>query len=175
MPYNGRGSNKVKHLSPKAKLALKALAMGAATTNKEAGEIAGLHPAYVGVLKNTPVGTAFMEGAEQKLDEKLIETHSLMELLGREALQRMGGLMRFSNDENIILRASADLMDRAPSTQKIHKAQVESFSVDAETGKQIAAAMVEAARERANYGQAAAGSFVKIADVPAPSKDQDAA
>jgi hypothetical protein len=175
VPYNGKQHSKVKHLTPKAKLALKALAMGAATTNTQAGAIADLHPAYVGVLKSTQVGAQYMAGLEGKIDEKLMDEMKLMQLLGREALLKMGGLMRFSNDENIILRASADLLDRNPVTQKVHKAQVESFSVSSEDAREIAAAMVEAARERQRYAEAASGNFVKIADIPAPGADEDVA
>ncbi len=178
MPYKGVGSNKhlkLKHLSPAAKLALKALAIGAATSNKQAAAMADLHPAYVGMLKNSPIGAEYMSQAEGKIDEKLMATSELMELFGREALNKMAGLMRFSNDENIILRASADLLDRNPVTQKIHKAQVESFSVSSEDAKSIAAAMVEAARERQRYVEAASGSFVKIADIPAPLGGEDVA
>lgn len=165
MPYTGKPNKLlVKHLSPAAKVALKALVLGAAKTNKEAGAISGLHPVYVGMLKNSPIGSGFMAAHEGKVDDKLIETSALMELLGREALQKMAGLMRFSNDENIILRSAQDLMDRAPTTSKVQKHQVESFTLSSEDAREIAKAMVESAQRRAEFREAAEGSFVRIKD-----------
>jgi hypothetical protein len=155
---------RIKRLSPAAKLALKSLVLGVAKNNKEAAVVSGLHPAYVGILKNTDVGKEFMSQGESKMDEKLLETSQLMDLLGREALMKMGGLMRFSGDENIILRASADLMDRAPATQKVQKHRVESFTISSSDAKEIARAMVESARERERFDSAARGDFVKIED-----------
>ena len=105
-----------------------------------------------------------MSAHEDKVDEKLLETSALMQLLGREALQKMGGLMRFSQDEGIILRAAQDLMDRAPDTTKIHKAQIESFTISGKDAAEIAKAMVESAKERGRFADAAEGDFVRIKD-----------
>jgi hypothetical protein len=154
---------KVKHLSPAMKVALKALILGAAKTNIEAGKISGLHPAYIGQMKNTPLGKGFMQAHEDKVDEKLVDTSAVMELLGREAMFKMAGLMRFSADENIILRSAADLMDRAPTTQKVQKHQVESFTIGPAEARDLAAAMVESARERAKFIGVQQGDYVKIA------------
>lgn len=165
MPYKGEPNGlKLKHLTPRAKLALKALILGAASTNKEAAKIAGLHPAYVGQIKNSVIGAGFAAAYEEKVDEKAMETSELIDLLGREALNKMGGLMRFSADENIILRASQDLMDRSPQTMKVHKAQIESFTLDGKDVKELASAMIESARLRAQFNEAATGDFVKIDD-----------
>ena len=168
-------AQKVKHLSPAMKIALKALILGAAKTNKEAGKISGLHPAYIGSMRNTQLGNGFMQAHEDKVDEKLIETSALMDLLGREALSKMGGLMRFSADEQIVLRASADLMDRSPVTMKIHKAQVESFTLSGKDAKEIAAAMVESQRMRELHDAAADGDFVKIPSQVEVRKDEEEA
>lgn len=169
MPYKDSGpitspAQRVKHLSPAMKLALKSLVFGASKTNKEAAIVSGLHPAYIGSMRNTQLGAAYMDKVEQKFDEKSMDTTALIDLLGREALMKMGGLMRFSADENIILRSSQDLMDRAPLTRKVHAAQIESFTLSGKDAKEIAAAMVESAKLRQEYQEAAIGDFVKIAD-----------
>jgi len=169
MPWKSSGTShpgvrNAKRLSPRAKLALRALILGVAKTNKEAGMVGGLHPAYVGCLKNGQLGKDFMAMQDNKLDEKLIETSQLMELFGREALNKMGGLMRFSADENIILRSAQDLMDRAPTTMKIQKHQVESFTLSGRDAKEIASAMVESAKVRKECAEAAVGNFVRIED-----------
>lgn len=151
-------------LSPAMKIALKAKVLGAAKNNKEAAAISGLHPVYIGAMSNTPLGKGFMAAHEDKVDEKLVETSTLIQLLGREALSKMGGLMRWSQDENIILRAAQDLMDRSQETQKVHRAQIESFSISGKDAQELALAMVESARERSRFVEAAQGDFVKIKD-----------
>jgi hypothetical protein len=161
----------VKKLSPAMKVALKALILGAAKTNVEAGKLSGLHPAYIGSMKNTPLGKGYMSAQEDMVDEKLVDTSALMTMLGREALNKMAGLMRFSPNEHIVLRAASDLMDRAPETQKVTRIQAESFTIASEDAKGIAAAMVEAARQRTQFDHLKRGDFVRIADVPAPKED----
>lgn len=169
MPWKAGGNKNpavrnAKRLSPRAKLALRALILGIAKTNKEAAIVGGLHPAYVGMLKNGNLGKAFMAEQDGKLDEKLLETSQLVDLLGREALSKMGGLMRCSNDENIILRSSQDLMDRAPATMKVQKHQVESFTLSGRDVAEIAKAMAESAAARKEHAAAASGDFVRIAE-----------
>lgn len=161
---------KVKALSPAMKVALKSLILGAAKTNVEAGKISGLHPAYIASMKQTPLAKGFMAAHENQVDAKLIETSALMSLLGREALDKMAGLMRFSPNEGIVFRAAQDLMDRAPETQKVTKIQAESFSITSEDAKAIAEAMVESAKAKAEYANVMKGDFVKIAEVPAPKE-----
>lgn len=162
---------KVKKLSPAMKIALKSLILGAAKNNQEASKISGMHPAYIASMKHTPLGMGFMQAHEGQLDEKLVETSTLMSLLGREALNKMAGLMRFSPNEQIVLRAASDLMDRAPETQKVTRIQAESFTIASEDAKQIAAAMVESAKQREQFKHLMSGDFVRIAEVPVPSKD----
>lgn len=155
MPLN------IKKLSPKAKLALKMIALGAAN-NKEAAKAVGLHPAYIPQLKGSEPGQKLMSEIEGKVDEAALETSVLIDRLGREAIQKLAGLMRFSNNENIIIRAAQDLADRAPDTSKVQRHQVETFTLGANDAKEIAAALVESAAHRAKYIGAAEGSVIKV-------------
>jgi ABC-type Na+ transport system ATPase subunit NatA len=152
---------RLKKLSPKAKMALQMIALGAAN-NKEAAKAVGLHPAYIPQLKASEPGQKLMSELGEQIDEKALETSVLMDRLGREALHRLAGLMRFSQNENIILRTSQDLADRSPLTSKIQKHQVESFSLGATDAKAIAEALVQSAAERQKYIEAKNGNFIRV-------------
>lgn len=167
MPLN------IKKLSPKAKLALKMVALAGAK-HKEAAKAVGLHPAYISQLKNSEPGQQLMNEVEGNLDEKAIETTVLMDRLGREALHKIAGLMRFSQNEGIILRSAQDLADRSPMTSKIQKHQVESFSLDGADAKAIAEALVQSAAERQKYLPAATGDFIRV-ESPSSGDAPDAA
>ena len=158
-------------LSPKAKLALKAVILGG-LKHKQAAQIADIHPAYVTVLKNSPDGKAYCSELEADLTDRTIETSSLLSKLGREAVERIATLMRHSNNEAIQLRASQDLADRAPGTQKIQKHQVESFSINSRDAQAIADAMVESARVKRSFGEVLSGDYIRV-PIELPSTTPD--
>lgn len=160
----------LKKLSPKAKMALKMIVMGAAN-NKEAAKAVGLHPAYIPQLKASEPGQKLMAEMEGQIDEKALETNVLMDKLGREALHKLAGLMRFSQNENIILRTAQDLADRSPVTSKIQKHQVETFSLGGADAKAIAEALVQSAAERQRYIDAGSGDFIRVEPVNGPGRD----
>lgn len=158
MPLN------IQKLSPKAKLALKMVLLAGAK-NKEAAAAVGLHPVYVSQLKSSQPGQQLMNEMETQLDEKALETTVLMDRLGREALHRLATLMRHCESPQIQLRAAIDLADRAPATSKVHKHQVESFTLGSHDAKEIAAALVESAAQRSRFIGAAEGEFVKVESI----------
>lgn len=168
-PGRPKGSYRAKRLSPKAKLALKAVVLGG-MKHREAAQVAGLHKVYVSQLKNSTPGQEYMAELEGKLDEKSLDTSALLTQLGREAIERLAGLMRFSANENIILRASQDLADRAPDTQKIQRHQVESFTLSGRDAKEIAEAMVASAKMKEQFQSAAQGDYIRI-PMETPSND----
>lgn len=133
--------------------------------HRDAAAIAGFAESskvYVSVLKNSPEGKEYMAELAGQLDEKAIDTSSLLTALGREAIARLAGLMRHSQNENIILRSAQDLADRAPDTQKIQRHQIESFTISGADAKAMAAAMVESAKLKERYVEAAQGDFIKV-------------
>ena len=149
-----------KALSPRARLALKAVVLG--MKHKDAAAVVGLHPAYVSQLKNNALGKTYVEGMNERTDATIVDTHKLLSDLAHEAVLKMAGLMRFSSNENVILRAAQDLADRGPLTRKVQKHEVESITM---SGKDVAAlrsAMIEAAQERERYADAVVGDFVKV-------------
>lgn len=151
----------IKKLSPKAKLALKMVVLAGAK-HKEAAQAVGLHPAYINQLKGSKPGQELVAQMEQQLDETAVETSVLMDRLGREALHRIATLMRHCESPGIQLRAAVDLADRSPQTSKVHKHQVESFTLGSNDAKEIAAALVESATQRQKFIGAVEGEFVKV-------------
>lgn len=151
----------IKQLSPKAKIALRAIALGA-MKHREAAQIAGVHPAYVSQLKNSEPGKNYMQQLDAKFEDSTIETSQLMTELGRKAVQKLAHLMEWSGQEAIQLRAAIDLADRSPETQKVQKHQVESFSLSGKDAKEIAAAMVQAAAVRQRFTAVENGDYIKI-------------
>lgn len=151
----------LKNLSPRAKMALRMVVL-AGMKNIDAAKAAGLHPAYIPQLKASNPGKQFVSDLDDQLNEKSLETTVLMDRLGREALHRLATLMRHCEQPGIQLRAAMDLADRAPATSKVHKHQVESFTLGSADAKEIAAALVESASRRQQFIGAATGEFVKV-------------
>jgi hypothetical protein len=151
-----------KRLSPKAKLALRALASGAARTNKDAAAIAQIHPAYIPMLKRTEAGKAFMDQQDEMLDKAAANLSGFIRAISAEATVRMTQLMRNASSEQIQFRAAQDLMDRNPDLSKVQKHQVEAVSSDGKDARQLAEALVHSASVRASYIEAAQGNFVKV-------------
>lgn len=151
----------IKKLSPAAKLALRATTL-AAMSNKAAGEMSGISGEYISQIKQSTPGREYIRELENKLDEKTLDTTALLEKLGHEAIHRIGGLMRWSEDEAIVLRASQDLADRTPRTQKTHRHHVEAFTLSGKDAQALATAMVEAAELKDKFIGAVNGDYVRI-------------
>lgn len=154
----------IQKLSPKVKLAIRAYHSGAVKTVKEAAEIAQIHPQYLSQLMSSPVAKEYIMEFDAKQEEKIISTTALLEKLSRDAVHTMANLMRNSSNENIILKAAQDLMDRGPETSKIQKHQVESFTLSGKDAKEIAAALVASSSLKDKFPAAVEGDYIKIDD-----------
>lgn len=154
--------------SPRVALAARLYASGAVATKGEAGEAAGLNGTYFrlvsspGAQRSHPEVRKLMEDVDAQIHDKTVEMSAILQHIGREALVEMRRLMHASNNEAIKLKAASDLLDRSTETSKIHKHQVASFSVSGDDAKMLAAAMVESAKAREQYPEAASGDFVKV-------------
>lgn len=165
-------------VGPQAKTiqAARLLASGAVGTKREAALAVGMHPSYFSLVTrpgnryHQPEVTRVMDEIEQAIINKSVDLSAGLQMLGREALLRMRSLMNNSQNEAIVVKAAADLLDRSPETSKIHKHQVAAFSVSGDDAKLLAAAMVRSAEVRESPdGQAAAsGDFVRV-----PLEEQD--
>lgn len=154
----------------KTRLAARLYASGACETKRAAALAVGLHPSYF-TLVSSPGSKQFqpevkriMDEVEQAIQDKTVDMSAVLQTVGREALLRMRGLMKDSQNEAIVVKAAADLLDRSPETSKIHKHQVAAFSVSGDDAKLLAAAMVRSAqaRESSEGLEAASGDFVRV-------------
>lgn len=161
-PGRPKGSTRETRLSPRAKIALRAVAMG--MRQKRAAAVAGLESSgsYVSQLKQSPQGQAFICKMEDAIDTKVLDTTQWIEQLGREALGRLAQMMRFSPNEQIQFKAAQDLADRAPATSKVQRHQVESFTLSGRDAKELAAAMTEAASLREDFADAIKGNYIRV-------------
>lgn len=96
------------------------------------------------------------------LDNEAVGLDIVVQKMARKALERVHNLMH-SNKDEVALKAATDILDRNPSTQKVIKAQVETFSLNGQDAKEIMATILEAAKVRAENQQAASGDFVRVA------------
>lgn len=149
-------------LTPRIKLGLKALVSGAVLTQNDAADVAGVTAAYFSVIKSSPAGQRYMAEVDDKVNDRMIDTSKLLEKLGRESLDRMAQLMRFSDSESITFKAAQDLMDRSSETSKVQKLQIESLTMSNKDAKGLAEAMVMAADLRRQFAEAATGDFIKV-------------
>lgn len=151
----------VRRLSPRVRHALRALTVGG-MKNNDAAKIGGVTPAYLSQVKSSQPGMDYVNGLNDSIDEKAMDTSSLLTKLGREAVATIANLMRSSSNQNITLRASQDLADRSAETQKTQRHHVETFSLNGKDAREIAAAMVEAAKLREDYAAAALGDYIRV-------------
>lgn len=154
----------IQKLSPKVKLAIRAYHSGACKTQKEAAAIGQITPEYFSQLMSSPVAKEYIMEFDAKQEEKIIDMTQLLDHLAKQAVHTMASLMRNSSNENIILKAAQDLMDRGSATSKIQKHQVESFTLSGKDAKGIAEALVSSASLRDKFPAAAVGDYIKIDD-----------
>lgn len=118
---------------------------GAAHTQQEAAEMAGLSSAqnfHMNRGRGLPVDQAVQEANEQ-VKRQALSTHALLTQLGREAIEHIATVMREGQKEDNRLRAARDLADRSADTSKIHR----SLNVGVSMGREDARALVEAMAE----------------------------
>lgn len=151
-------------LNPRVRMALRMYAFGACKTITEAADVCGLSTSWLSQKKNSPAGKAYMEAAQQILDDKTANTSQVLDRLGRRALGVIGGLMESSKDERIQLRAATDLADRSPTYSKVQKMQVESFTLGSRDAKAIAEALVAGKSVNEQFKEIAAGDFDRVGD-----------
>lgn len=160
----------VVNIGPRVKMALRLWLSGTVRSKKEAAQIVGVHPAYLGPVSKSPGGQAFIRDQEAKIDEKSLDTNVLLQRLSREAVLETAAIMRAGQSEANRLRAAIDLADRGPETSKIQKHQVEAITLSSKDAKELAAAMVAAAQLKQKFAEATEGNYDKTKYIPPPSE-----
>jgi len=125
--------------------------------------VVGVSDEYLSSLigAGNPVVTGILDETDRALADKTITLSATIQLLARKAALRMQALIQ-SNNEHIALKASSDILDRTPETSKTFRGTVTSWNLDSADAKDLAAALVEAAKVKASFAGVAAGDFVRV-------------
>ena len=135
-------------LSPRVKLALRLYVHGVVPTQKAAAEAAGLHPMSFHTTLHSPAGQLYMKTAHELIEENAHDTSKLIQALSVRGIQVLGQLMEDAGKEDVRLRAAQDLADRGAETSKVHRHQVESFTLGGADARALAESVVMAAAVR---------------------------
>lgn len=120
----------------------------AVPTLKEAAMAVGLHPVYLSKMARTAAGVEFMETAHAMIQQTALSTSALIDKLSRRAIEVIATQMEDASSEGLRLKAAIDLADRGSETSKVHKHQVESFTLGSEDARAIAESLAAAASVR---------------------------
>jgi hypothetical protein len=153
-------------LSPRVKLATRLWASGACKTQKEAAQAAGIHPMYMSLVKReNPRMTELINQIDKEIQDGTIDMSKVLLTLGRRAVRNLAHLAENAEKEDIRFRANVDLADRSPETVKTHKVQAEgTMQLRPEDVTALTHALVESARLRAKFPEAAIGDFIRVED-----------
>lgn len=153
-------------LSPRVKLATRLWVTGACKTQKEAAQAAGIHPMYLSLVKReNPRMTELINQIDREIHDGTIDMSKVLIKLGRRAIRNIAHLSENAEKEDIRFRASVDLADRSPETVKTHKVQAEGeMNLRVEDVAAITRALVEGARLRQQFPEAATGNFIRVED-----------
>lgn len=146
-------------LNPRVRMALRMYAFGACKTLGEAAEVVGLSPVWLSLKKNSPAGQAYMQSAQQILDDKTASTSEIISRLGRRGIEVIAGFVEDTADKKLQLRAAIDLADRAPETSKVQKIQMESFTLAGKDAKALAEALVAGRSVNEQFQHLSTGDF----------------
>lgn len=155
-------------LNPRVRMALRMYAFGACKTLSEAAEVVGISVAWLSQKKNSPAGQAYMQSAQQILDDKTASTSEIISRLGRRGIEVIAGFVEDTADKKLQLRAAIDLADRAPETSKVQKIQMESFTLAGKDAKAIAEALVAGKSVNDQFSHLREGNFDKVEDARTP-------
>ena len=161
---------RLKELSPRIRMALRLYGTSAVPTLQEAADAAGINYTYLTIVMNSPIGVAFMNTLDQRLEDKTLETSAIIDRLSKRALTVIEQIMEDGKIEGIRLKAAIDLADRGPETSKIQKHQVESFSLTGSDAQMIAEALAQGRTVKEVFGHVADQGFDRVA-IDSPRTD----
>ena len=154
-------------IPPRTKLALKLYVSGAARTQREAAEVAGVSSATVSNARRSLAGQAYEDNFDSQVSERSMSLSALIVKLSEKALYVMETQIENGSTEDVKFKAAKDILDRNPETSKTNKVQVESFSLSSRDAKELAAALVEGRLSDERFKDLEHEDFVKVEEVPA--------
>ena len=154
------------NVTPRTKLALSLYVSGAARTQREAAEIAGVTATTVSNARRSLAGRAYESSFDANVTERAVSLSAVIAKLSEKALNVMEDQILHGTTEEVKFKAAKDILDRNPETSKTNKVQVESFTLSGRDAKEIAAALAEGRMLQAFDTQVAEGDFVRIDETP---------
>lgn len=103
-----------------------------------------------------------METAHTHINNTALQTTELIEKLSRRAIEVIGTQMEDASSEGLRLKAAIDLADRGAETSKVHKHQVESFTLSSQDARGIAESLVAAAVLKARHSDLGLSNFDRV-------------
>jgi hypothetical protein len=121
---------------------------------------------YLSQIKRVnPRMTELVNRIDKEIEDGTIDMSKVLVTLGRRAVRNIAHLAESAEKEDIRFRANVDLADRSPETVKTHKVQAEgSMNLRPEDVAALTHALVESARLRAKFPEAAIGDFIRVDD-----------
>lgn len=150
---------------PRVRLAARLYASGAVSSKREAARAVGLHPAYLSVLDSAgnEVTHSIYSEVDAALADKTMSLSAIIQKMSRTALKTVNNLMNSENDQ-VAMKAAADVLDRNPETSKTFKASISTFSLDGQDVKELAAVLVQAAKTKEKYLPVTQADFIRVED-----------
>ncbi len=144
-------------------MAARLYASGAVPSKKAACEAVGLTPQYLSVLDSSgnEVTNRIQGEVEQAIADETIGLSKVIATLSRKAVLRMSQLIQ-SQNEHVAVKAASDVLDRNPETSKTFKHTVSPFSLGSEDAKELAEALVAAARVKQQFLPEASKDFISV-------------
>lgn len=150
---------------PRTKMALTLWVSGAARTQKEAAQIAGVSQGTVSIARHRESGQELEETFNTGVMERAMSLSAVIAKLSEKALKVMDEQITNGSSEEVKFKAAKDILDRNPETSKTNKVQVESFTLGNKDAKEIAAALTEGAALWRFDPEVAEGDFVRVQEV----------
>lgn len=151
-----------KKLTPRVKLAIRLYASGTAKTQSEAAEMAGVALINMNTaINHTDEGRRIVSDVDRMVEDQTVSLNAIIQTASRKAAAKMAGLLD-SDNETIVQKAAADLLDRNPESSKNVRVTSTPFSLDNRDVTALAASIVEAAHVRQAHAKLAAADFVEV-------------
>lgn len=157
---------RTRRASPRHRLAMRLYTSGLVPTKAAAADAAGLSRSSFYLMTmpsivNPDLGR-IQDALDLRIQNEAEDIAVVLRTVGREAVMEIRKVMKQGSNEKLRLEAAKDLADRSTETSKILKAQITTASLGAADAKELAAALVEAAKSQAEYRAATQGNFVRV-------------
>lgn len=161
--------------TPRVKSAIRLYVSGAAPTQKEAAQLAGINAKHFQIQKRNPFVKAYIRQIEADIDAGTVQMSNVIRELGRRGVETIAKMMESDEvKDELRLKAAVDLADRSPETSKTNKLSIEGgLTIQSADVSRLMAALVEGAEVAKEFDkEVGTGDYVRVDDgshlLPAP-------